>query len=97
MQWQRKPQEKPGTYFFSGQFYVTRGVQASLTPEEILAIYKDVLAFVKQENGIDYLQVYENEDGRVVWIIDQLNQEMIASGDFLPQYNYCTMLLPTEY
>lgn len=97
MQWQRKSQERPGSYFFSGQFYVTSGVQAALTIEEILTIYKDVQGFVNQENGIDYLQVYEHEDGRVVWMIDQLNQEMIASGEYLPEYNYCTMLLPEEY
>lgn len=97
MQWKRKLQERPGTYFFSGQFYVTQGVQASLLPEEIIEIYQDLQAFVAQENGIDYLQVFECEDGRVVWIIDQLNQEMIESGEYLVEYNYCTMLLPSEY
>lgn len=97
MQWKRKPPETTGTYFFSGQFYITQGVQASLTPEEISAIYQDLQAFVKQENGVDYLQAYEHEDGRIVWIIDQLNQEMIESGDYLPEYNHCTMILPHEY
>ena len=95
--WKRKPQEQPGTYFFSGRFYTTQGVAASLSETEILAIYRDVKAFVQQENGIDYLQVYECDDGRKVWLIDQLDKEMIESGEFKPEDNHCTMLLPEEY
>lgn len=97
MAWKRKPQEKPGNYFFSGKFYATRGVTDALSEDEILEIYRDLQAFVRQENGMDYLQVYESDDGRTVWIIDQLNQEMIESGDFRPEDNHCTMLLPEEY
>lgn len=97
MNWKRKPQESPGKYFFSGHFITTQGIRAALSQEEIQYIYSDVKEFVKQENGIDYLQVYENEDGRKIWIIDQLNQEMIESGDFALEDNHCTMLLPEEY
>lgn len=95
--WKRKPQETSGSYFFSGTFYVTQGVQAVLAPEEILVIYHDIQALVKQENGLDYLQVYECSDGRKVWLIDQLDQEMIESGEFHPEDNHSTMLLPEEY
>jgi len=97
MQWKRKPQETPGKYFFSGSFFVTQGVLGLLSQEEIQLIYVDVKKFVNQEGGIDYLQVYEHHDGRKVWIIDQLDEEMIASGDFAPGHNHCTMLLPKEY
>lgn len=97
MAWKRKPQEKPGSYFFSGKFYATQGVTAVLLEPEIMAIYLDVQEFVQQENGIDYLQVYESDDGRTVWLIDQLDKGMIASGDFRPEDNHCTMLLPEEY
>jgi len=97
MTWTRKPQESSGKYFFSGKFYATQGVQAALSPEEIYSIYLDVKEFVTQENGIDYLQVYECTDGRKVWIIDQLDEAMIASGEFAPGDNHCTMLLPEEY
>lgn len=97
MQWKRKPQETPGKYFFSGNFFVTQGVQGLLTQEEIRQIYADLKSFVSQENGIDYLQVYEHEDGRKVWLIDQLDEQMIASGDYAPEHNHCTMLLPEEY
>lgn len=95
--WKRKPQECPGNYFFSGAFLVTQGVQAKLTQEEILLIYLDLQEFVKREGGVDYLQVYESSDRRKVWLIDQLDQQMIESGEFQPEDNHCTMLLPEEY
>ena len=97
MQWIRKPQEQEGTYQFSGQLYVTRAVINNLIPEEILAIYLDVKAFVLENNGADYLQVYENEDGDKLLFIDQLNSEMIASGEFRPEENHCTLLFSSEY
>lgn len=56
MTWTRKPQGNPGKYFFSGQFYITKGVSESLSLEEITAICLDLKAFVKEQNGIDYLQ-----------------------------------------
>ncbi|MDO8367668.1 MAG: hypothetical protein Q7T20_12785 [Saprospiraceae bacterium] len=91
------PQETPGKYFFSGKSYITKGVSESLSLEEITAICLDLKAFVKEQDGIDYLQVYECTDGRKVWFIDQLDADMIASGDFAPEDNHCTMLLPEEY
>lgn len=97
MQWKRKPQETPGKYFFSGRFLVTQGVLGLLSQEEIQLIYTDVRNFVTQENGIDYLQVYEHPDGRKVWLIDQLDEQMIDSEQYAPEHNYCTMLLPDEY
>ena len=62
--WTRKPQENEGTYFFSGKFLATAGVSNQLPEAEILSIYKNVQAFVKEQNGIDYLQVFEDEKGR---------------------------------
>ena len=97
MTWTRKLQENPGKYFFSGKFYITQGVSESLSLEEITTICLDLQAFVKEQNGIDYLQVYECTDGRKVWFIDQLDAEMIASGEFKPEDNHCTLLLPEEY
>lgn len=93
----RKPQETEGSYFFSGRLFITQGVEHALTIEEVYAVHRDVKAFVEQENGVDYLQVYQFEDGRVVWLIDQLNKEMIESGDYDAEDNHCTMLLPEEY
>lgn len=98
MKWKRKPQEQEGSYFFSGQFLVTRGIKDTLSDEEIKAIYFEVQKLVKEKNGLDYLQVYLHEDtSEKVFFIDQLNQEMIASGGFLLEYNYCTLMLAEEY
>lgn len=96
-QWTRKPQEKDGTYLFSGNFYTTRRVYEELSPQEIRAIHADVKAFAKAKQGIDYIQVYEDEQGRKLFFIDQLNREMIDSGDYKDEDNYCTLLFASEY
>lgn len=80
--WKRKPQERDGSYLFSGQFYSTKGVAFELPMDEILFIYQDVRAFAKQKCGIDYLQVYTDEKGRKLFFIDQLTREMVESGDY---------------
>lgn len=95
--WTRKPQEQAGNYFFSGQFLTTRGVVEQLTPEEILCIYQDIKAFVQGKCGADYLQVYTDEQGRKLYLIDQLSKEMIESGDYSPLDNHCTLLWAHEY
>ncbi len=80
---------------------MTRGITHELSELEILWIYADLRAFVQEENGIDYLQVYECNDGRKVYCIDQLSKPMKESGDYTPaeikEYDYWTMLLPEEY
>jgi len=98
MKWIRKPQEQDGTYQFSGQFVVTAGIQALLTPEEILAIYNDCKSMVTESDGIDYLLVYVHQDTyQKLFFIDQLNKEMIATGGYAKEHNYCTLLLAEEY
>ncbi len=80
---------------------MTRGVADALTPEDILAITTKLGAFVQQENGADYLQVFEAGDGRRVWCIDQLRRAVKESNEFTPaqleEYDVWTMLLPEEY
>ena len=78
--WKRLPQECPGEYFFSGQAVMTRGVEAILSPEEIVFIVADLHAFVQQEKGIDYLQVYESDDGHRVWVIDVRQEALFWIG-----------------
>ena len=99
--WTRKPQECDGDYHFSGRAYLTQGVQASLSADEIAFIVADLLAFVEQSDGVDYLQCYEADDGRRVWCIDQLRRAVKESGEFtaeqLAEYDHWTMLLPEEY
>jgi len=95
--WTRQPQEREGTYFFSGKFLVTATVNEELSQAEILAIYRDVKSYVKENEGADYLFVYIDEDERKLFFIDQLNSEMIASGGHPPEHNYCTLLFAHEY
>ena len=98
--WTRKPQEQEGSYYFNGKFLVTKDVDWHLTKEEIQWIYNDMRKLVEEKDGIDYLLVYEKKDGggtQRFFFIDQLNKEMIASGEFKPEYNYCTLLFDYEY
>ena len=95
--WKRKTQEREGNYFFSGQFYATSGVAAELTADEILGIYWDTKMFAQEKEGIDYLQVYTDENGRKLFFIDQLSQEMIESDNFENEDNHCTLMFANEY
>lgn len=52
---------------------------------------------VKAQNGMDYLQVFQNAAGRKIFLIDNLNREMIESGAFREQDNYCTLMFAEEY
>ena len=98
MAWNRKPQERNDQkYFFAGKFYMTKGVFDALHFEEIISIYHEVKALAQQKNGIDYLQVYTDEQGRQLFLIDQLDKRMIESGDYAEEYNYCTLLWSHEF
>ena len=97
MKWKRRPQEKEGTYLFSGMFLVTRNVSQKLSSLEIVAIYLDMQAFVSAHNGADYLQIYDSPNGEKLYFIDQLSREMIETGQFAEEDNYCTLLFSWEY
>jgi hypothetical protein len=60
-------------------------------------LYADLVISVLEENGLDYLQVYESDDGRVVWCICELSLSMKASDEYDPEDDVWTMLLPEEY
>ncbi len=95
--WTRRPQEKIGSYFFSGQFYATKKVATELSADEILYIYNDAKAYAVNNRGIDYMQVYTDEKGRTLFFIDQLNKEMIDSDEYQDEDNHCTLLFASEY
>ena len=98
MKWKRQSQETTGMYHFSGKFLVTRGVTSLLSEEEILTIYQEVQQLVKENDGVDYLFVFIHEDSKQkLFFIDQLNTEVIASGGYKKEYNYCTLMLASEY
>ncbi|MBN4056105.1 hypothetical protein JYT20_00115 [Rhodothermus sp. AH-315-K08] len=100
-QWKRNPEECSGEYFFSGRGVMTQGVAHALAPEEIAGIIADLKRAVPQNDGLDYLQVYECDDGRRIWAIDQLSRSMLAGDDYTDEqkveFNYFTLLLPDEY
>ncbi len=93
--WKRKPQECEGTYRFNGKLYMTATVQRELRQEEIDWIVRDVKQFAAEQEGIDYLQVYEDEKHRKLFFIDQLNDEMKTAHP--PEHNYATLLFSWEY
>lgn len=96
--WERKPQEKEGSYWFSGGFLITPGVKALLDEIEIMGIYYEIQDLVKKHNGLDYLQVYERQsDGTKLFFIDQLTIEQVQSKKFESKENYCTLMLASEY
>jgi hypothetical protein len=83
---------------FSGKVYCTSGVDRLLSKATIGAIYQDVIAFVKEKNGIDYLVVYQHEEtGQKLFFIDQLNESEDSSKLYEENHNYATLLLADEY
>lgn len=96
-EWKLRPQEREGTYQFSGTLYCTRGIVDELTPEEIIWIYRDILKRVALNGGLDYLQVYEDDSGRIIYCIDQLTKESVDSKCYDREENYCTLLFSHEY
>lgn len=96
--WLYQPQETDGTYKFSGNFFVTIGIQQTLSQEEIFEIYLFIKSLVEEKQGLDYLQVFiHNVTGQKLFFIDQLNEKMIESGQYKSEDNYCTLLLANEY
>ena len=53
--------------------------------------------FVSVHGGADYLQIYDSPDGEKLYLIDQLSREMIETGQFAEEDNYCTLLFSWEY
>lgn len=98
--WIRQPQEQEGTYLFGGWFGCTVSVQEELSSDEIKAIYNEIKEAVKVNNGLDYLQVFKDENGRKLYFIDSINREAIESELYDindPNVNYCMLMFAEEY
>lgn len=95
--WQHMPQECNGNYHFNGAFYVTRSVYEQLSASEVLSLAGYVKALAKSKGGLDYLQVFTNANGEKLYLIDQLSKDMIDSGGYSKNDNYCTLLWAHEY
>lgn len=98
MIWKRAPQERDGSYFFSGTFVVTSTVDQQLPLRDIIEIHRETRRLAARQNGLDYLQVFIHPStNERLFLIDQLSQEMKASGEFKEIDNYCTLLFDYEY
>ena len=94
--WKRLPQEQENQdYWFTGSCFLTRNVFDKLSSEEVQWILSDLREFVKEKQGIDYLQVYERDDGLRVWAIDQIRK--IELNDHPVEHNHFTLLFPEDY
>src|SRR5215213_3801015 len=95
--WKRLPQEEneDQDYWFKGAGYLTAEISSTIPPPEIAEILRDLHEFVREKQGIDYLQVYEREDGTRIWVIDQVPQHELK--DHPPEHNHFTILYPHEY
>jgi hypothetical protein len=76
------PQEKEGNYKFNGQFIATAAALEKFGEAVIIAAHIMLLKQVKQQKGLDYLQVFEI-DSEKLWFIDDVT--------------HVTCLLPNDY
>ena len=96
--WLYQPQENEGTYMFCGKFFVTAGIEENLSRKEIFDIYLFIRSMAEENKNLDYLQVFIHKDtGQKLFFIDQLSKQMIESGSYNSEDNYCTLLLAHEY
>lgn len=95
-----QPQECPGTYRFNGLTIVTKGVAETLPFDEFRGIMQKIMYYVSQNNGADYLFVFKHTDGRKIFVIDNLNDEMKTNASdpaFVKDNNYFTVMFAEEY
>lgn len=95
--WKRQPQETDGDYQFDGEVYMTAGIAERIPSDEIMSIVFDIKQAVFHHAGLDYLQVYKNDFGEKVYLIDNVDSEMKESTEYDESMNYCTIMLPEEY
>lgn len=81
--WTRKPEETPGTHRFDSRTVMTKALEYNTTHEERIQLMQLLRRDIESNEGLDYLQVFEGSDGRVVWVIDD--------------GSYVTWLLPSDY
>ena len=78
--WKHQAQETEGDYFFDGQMYVTTNLSEHVPQEEIAEITIQLQKMVVDNEGLDYLQVFNHSDGRKIYCIDSLSREMENGG-----------------
>ncbi len=96
----RIPQKESGTYQFNGLFKVSKTVKHFLNTTEILWLYNDAKKSVLKNKGADHIFIFErmvNGKKERIVLVDELNREMITSGEYKSTDNYCTMMFDYEY
>lgn len=97
--WEAQPQETTGTYRFDGKFVATATVIEDLGMDVVRALYYIAKRLVEEQDGLDYILAFKHrETGVVVWLIDQLNDQMKndESPEWIAEYNICTLCYPSE-
>jgi hypothetical protein len=97
--WTLQPQECEGKYMFSGKIYMTRRISDELLPIEVILIIAEVKKRVADNEGADYLQVFTDDSGRKIFVIDQLNEEMKSenTAEWVKENDLFTILFAEEY
>ena len=93
--WIHQPQEQDGDYWFDGRIFMTNNIQADIPQIELMGIINHLQTLAKEQEGIDYLQVFKTEEGDKIFIIDQITKSQIETSP--KEYHYCTILYPYEY
>jgi hypothetical protein len=94
--WEPQPQETTGTYRFDGRFVATATVINDLGNDVVRALYFIAQRLVQEDDGIDYILAFKHrETGVVVWMIDQLNDDMKTSEskEWVEEYNNLYFML----
>ena len=76
------PQEKEGNYQFSGKFVATRASIEKFGEAVIIAAHMMLLKEVKRKSGLDYLQVFEIDGERLLFIDDVTHVTCLLPGDY---------------
>ena len=87
--WKRIPQANyDGEFCFRGKVLISLKIFNELSITDILFILRDVKSLVKEKEGIDKIQEYEDENGTKIFLEDKnIN---------LPNSNFCTMRFSSE-
>jgi len=76
------PQEKEGSYQFSGKFVSMRDAIDKFGEAVIIACYTTLLKEVKRKAGLDYLQVFEIDNERLLFIDDASRVAVLLPSDY---------------
>lgn len=93
--WTHQPQEQDGDYWFDGQIFMTNNIQADIPEKELIALISYIQKLAIDSKGIDYLQVFTNDEGDKIYIIDQITRKQVPKSP--KEYHHCTILFDHEY